>query len=145
MNKCCIIGNCTRDPQLRTVNAVNGPVSVCDFTVAVNRRQRGADGKSEADFFRVTAWRGAGETIAKHLTKGGKIYVEGPVSVRTYTGNDGVTRASLEITLEDFEFVGGGRQGGGAQQGDQQTSPQNAPPPPPPDMSASAEDDELPF
>ena len=80
---------------------------MCDFTVAVNRRRRSDDqnGQPEADFFRVTAWRERGELCAKYLAKGRKVCVVGPVSVRTYTGNDGTTRASLEVTADEVEFL----------------------------------------
>ena len=105
MNKLTIIGNLTRDPELRTTSA---GVNVCDFTVAVNRRNRNRDaqnGQPEADFFRVSAWRERGELCAKYLAKGRKVCVVGPVSVRTYQANDGTTRASLEVTAEDVEFL----------------------------------------
>ena len=105
MNKLTIIGNLTRDPELRTTAA---GVNVCDFTVAVNRRQRRDaqnNGQPEADFFRVSAWRERGELCAKYLAKGRKVCVIGPVSVRTYTGNDGTTRASLEVTADEVEFL----------------------------------------
>ena len=80
---------------------------MCDFTVAVNRRRRNdnQDGQPEADFFRVTAWRERGELCAKYLSKGSKVCVIGPVSVRTYTGNDGTTRANLEVTADEVEFL----------------------------------------
>ncbi len=104
MNKLTIIGNLTRDPELRTTSA---GVNVCDFTVAVNRRQRrdAQSGQPEADFFRVSAWRERGELCAKYLAKGRKVCVIGPVSVRTYTGNDGQVRASLEVTADEVEFL----------------------------------------
>ena len=106
MNSLYIIGNLTRDPELRTTQ--NG-VSVASFTVAVNRRltaQQKANGQqAEADFFRVTAWRELGELCAKYLAKGRKVCVIGPVSVSTYTGNDGITRASLEVTANNVEFL----------------------------------------
>ncbi len=104
MNKVTIIGNLTRDPELRTTPA---GVNVCDFTVAVNRRNRrdAQNNQPEADFFRVTAWRVLGENCAKFLTKGRKVCVMGPVSVRTYQANDGTTRASLEVTADDVEFL----------------------------------------
>ena len=105
MNKLTIIGNLTRDPELRSVQGREGMVSVCDFTVAVNRRQKNAQGQNEADFFRVTTWRGLADTCKKYLAKGRKVCVVGPVSCRTYTGNDGVTRASLEMTADDIEFL----------------------------------------
>ena len=104
MNKLTIIGNLTRDPELRTTST---GVNVCSFTVAVNRRQRsqGAEGQPEADFFRVSAWRQLGEICQKYLAKGRKVAVVGPVTVRSYTANDGSTRFSLEVTAGDVEFL----------------------------------------
>ena len=104
MNKLTIIGNLTRDPELRTTSA---GINVCDFTVAVNRRVRrdAQNSQPEADFFRVSAWRQLGENCAKFMAKGRKVCVVGPVSVRTYQASDGTTRASLEVTAEDVEFL----------------------------------------
>ena len=124
MNKLTIIGNLTRDPELRTTP--NG-IQVCTFTVAVNRRQRQNGQQQEADYFRVTAWRERGETCAKYLSKGSKVCVIGPVEVRTYQENDG-TRASLEVTADEVEFLSGKKE-----KVDQQTGYQ------------VAEDEELPF
>jgi len=104
MNKLTIIGNLTRDPELRTTST---GISVCDFTVAVNRRIRrdAQTSQPEADFFRVSAWRQLGENCAKFLAKGRKVAVVGAVSVRTYQASDGTTRASLEVTADDVEFL----------------------------------------
>lgn len=106
MNRAFIIGNLTRDPELRTTP--NG-VQVCTFTVAVNRRQsqqqRQNGQQPEADFFRVTAWRDLGVNCGKFLQKGKKVCVAGPVSVSTYSGNDGKTYANLEIQAVDVEFL----------------------------------------
>lgn len=101
MNKLTIIGNLVRDPELRTTSQ---GISVCTFTVAVNRRNA-REGQPGADFFRVTAWRQLGENCAKYLVKGRKVCVVGAVSVSTYTGNDGETKANLEVTAEDVEFL----------------------------------------
>jgi len=104
MNRVTIIGNLTRDPELRTTPSGS---SVCSFTVAVNRRsRRDAQGNQpEADFFRVSAWNQLGENCSKFLAKGRKVCVIGPVSVRTYQGNDGQTHASLEVMANDVEFL----------------------------------------
>lgn len=101
MNKLTIIGNLVRSPEQRTTQS---GISVTTFTLAVNRRRQ-QDGQPEADFFRVTAWRGLAETCGKYLDKGRKVCVVGPVSVNTYTGNDGQTRASMEVIAEDVEFL----------------------------------------
>lgn len=103
MNSLTIIGNLCREPEMRSTQS---GISVCTFTVAVNRRQRGAEaGQQEADFFRVTAWRQLGELCSKYLTKGRKVAVVGAVQVSTYTGNDGTTRASLEVNADQVEFL----------------------------------------
>lgn len=101
MNKCTIIGNLTRDPELRTTQ---DGTPVCNFTVAVNRRTR-AGNQPEADYFRVTAWRALGENCAKYLAKGRKVMTCGPVTARAYAGSDGHTHATLELTAEEVEFL----------------------------------------
>ena len=101
MNKLTIIGCLTRDPEQRITQS---GVTVCTFSLAVNRRKK-QEGQQEADYFRVTAWRALGENCAKYLSKGRKVCVVGPVSCRTYTGSDGITRASLEVTADDVEFL----------------------------------------
>ena len=101
MNKLTIIGNLTRDPEVRTTQS---GVNVCSFTVAVNKRNK-QNNAEEADFFRVTAWRQLADICGKFLQKGKKVCVIGAVSVSTYTGNDGNTRASLEVTADDVEFL----------------------------------------
>ena len=101
MNKLTIIGNLTRDPELRSTR---DGTAVCSFTVAVNRRQR-AGQPQEADYFRVTAWRGLAETCSRFLAKGRKVAVSGPVSCSTYTGSDNQVRASMDVTADDVEFL----------------------------------------
>ena len=98
MNKLIAIGNLTTNPELRSTS--NG-IPVCTFTVAVNGRKQ----DEPATFFRVTAWRKLGENCNRYLAKGKKVFVSGPVSVSTYTAKDGTTRASMEITAEDVEFL----------------------------------------
>ena len=107
MNKIILIGNLTRDPELRTTP--NG-YTVCDFTIAVNdrrgRNQQNAGGQQDtAQFFRVTVWRQMAENCAKYLAKGRKVFVSGPLTARTYQGNDGTTRVSLEVQADDVEFL----------------------------------------
>ena len=104
MNKLFIVGNLTRDPELRTTSS---GISVCSFTVAVNRRRSSsaAGNQPEADFFRVSAWRQLGENCQRYLAKGRKVAVTGSVSVSTYQGNDGTTRATLEVNADDVEFL----------------------------------------
>ena len=99
MNKLTIIGNLVRDPELRVTS---DGISVCNFTVAVNKRK---NGQQEADFFRVSAWRQTGENCAKYLAKGRKVCVIGAVTAHTYQDNSGNTRAQMEVTADDVEFL----------------------------------------
>lgn len=96
MNKIIIIGNTTHSPQSNTTS--NG-VQYTTFTVAVNRRDK------DAQFFRVTAWRGLADTCSKFIEKGKKVAVIGELELRQYEGRDGTMKASLEITASDVEFL----------------------------------------
>lgn len=103
MNKLFIIGNLTKDPEMRSTR---DGIPVCTFTVAVNRRQRGAEaGQQTADFFRITVWRQLAEICSKYLAKGRKVSIVGSISVSTFTGNDGTTKATMEVTADDVEFL----------------------------------------
>lgn len=101
MNQITVIGNLVRDPEVRTIPS---GTTVCNFTIAVNRR-RAAAGQPEADFFRVSAWGQTGENCSKYLVKGNKVAVVGTVSASAYMGNDGQPKASLEISTVDVEFL----------------------------------------
>lgn len=102
MNRVIIIGNVVRTPELRTTQ---GGISVCTFTVAVNRRRTQQNQNPEVDYFRVSAWRALGENCGKWLQKGKKVAVVGAVSLSTYTGQDGKTYANLEVNADDVEFL----------------------------------------
>lgn len=97
-----IIGNLTRDPELRTTQS---GVSVCNFTIAVNRRQTAQAGQPEADFFRVNAWRALGENCHRWLVKGKKVAVVGRVSADAYMGNDGQAHAQMNVDADEVEFL----------------------------------------
>lgn len=101
MNKLTIIGNLTKDPELRTTT--NG-TSVCSFTVAVNRKRNQQNGQPEADYFNITAWRDLGENCARYLSKGRKVAVTGPVFVRVWESN-GKHGANMEVTADEVEFL----------------------------------------
>lgn len=131
MQQIVIIGNLTRDPESRTTQ--DGK-SVCNFTVAVNRRQKKQDGTNEADFFRVSAWGKTGEACQKYLAKGRKVCVVGSVSVYTYQAQDGTTRASMNVFANDVEFLTSKSESGASQQGESV-----------PTGCTPVNDDELPF
>lgn len=154
MNKLTIIGNLTRDPELRTTTT---GINVCSFTVAVNRRKKEGQEQADADYFNVSAWRERGEICAKYLAKGRKVCVVGPVSVRSFTRNDGSAGASLEVTAEEVEFLSSRSDGdqndyhsatGASPAGNGRPAPQAAPAPIDSQsgfQQVEMEEDELPF
>lgn len=102
MNKLTIIGNLTKDPELRTTTAGK---NVCSFTVAVNRRQRREqNNQPEADFFRISAWDQKADICSKYLAKGSKVCIIGPVRVDVRESN-GKTYANLEVNADEIEFL----------------------------------------
>lgn len=144
MNKAILIGNLTRDPEMRT--GASG-VPVCTFTLAINRRFANKQGVREADFINIVTFKQKAELCARYLTKGRKVAVEGSIQTRSYDAQDGTKRHVTEVVADEVEFIGGaGGPGGRAD---------DAPPPPPePDdyqgksnaqPFADADDDELPF
>lgn len=104
MNKVFLIGNLTRDPEMRSTQS---GIPVCSFNIAVNRRRasNAEAGQQEVDFFRITAWRQLGENCSRYLAKGRKVSVVGTVSASAYVGNDGQARANLEVTADEVEFL----------------------------------------
>lgn len=137
MQKLFIVGNLTRDPDLRVTQS---GLDVCSFTVAVNRRRREGQ-PQEADFFRVTAWREMGKNCKQYLAKGRKVAVTGSVSVSTYQAQDGSTRAQLEVTADDVEFL----TPKGEAPAQQPNVPQAVTSRPPEGGYVEVEDDDLPF
>ena len=101
MQKLFIVGNLTKDPELRHTQE---GIAVCGFTVAVNRKKSATNQNPGADFFNVNAWRALGENCAKYLNKGRKVAVTGKVSLRTWE-KDGKHGASLEVMADDVEFL----------------------------------------
>ena len=118
MNSLHIIGNLTRDPESRSV----GDKTVCNFTVAVNRRKTQQNQNPETDFFRVAAWGKMGENCQKYLAKGKKVAVTGNVSVHAYQDKEGKAQASMEVFAQDVEFLSS------AGNGDEQSASQGAAP-----------------
>ena len=103
MNKVILIGNLTRDPELNTTPS---GVSVCKFSIAVQRRFVNSEGEREADFLNIVAWRGLGENCHKYLRKGSKAAVVGNIQTRSYEADDGSKRYVTEIIADEVEFVG---------------------------------------
>ena len=96
------IGNLTASPETRSTP--NG-VTVCTFTVAVNRKFADQSGEKKVDYFKCNAWRNLGDLCARYLDKGRKVYVSGELQARTYEAKDGTTRMSLDVQADAVEFL----------------------------------------
>lgn len=103
MNKVILIGNLTKDPEL--ITTTNG-ISLCRFTLAVQRRFVNSEGEREADFISVIVWRSQAENCGKFLKKGSKCAVVGNIQTRNYDGTDGTKRYVTEVVAEEVEFLG---------------------------------------
>lgn len=94
-------GRLTQDPELKTTSS---GVSVCSFTVAVNRKPS-KDGESKADFINCTAWRQTAEFISRYFHKSSSIFVQGTLQQRSWETQDGQKRTVLEVQVDDARFV----------------------------------------
>lgn len=102
MNKVILVGNLTRDPEL--ITTTNG-VSLCRFSLAVQRRFAGPDGEREADFVNIVVWRAQADNCYKYLKKGSKCGVVGSLQTRSYDAQDGTKRYSTDVVADEVEFL----------------------------------------
>lgn len=111
MNKVQLIGNLTRDPELRYTPQ---GTAVCTFGLATNRYwvTESGEKKEEAEFHRIVAWNKLAELCAQLLFKGRRAYVEGRLQTRAWTGQDGIQRQTTEIVIEDMIILDSRRQPG---------------------------------
>ncbi len=114
MNKVFLIGNLTKAPEMRSTQS---GVSVCNFTIAVNRRFKNANGQQETDYLNIIAWRQLAELCSKYLAKGRKVAVTGSIQTRTYEAKDGSKRTAWNIVADEVEFLSA-NQSNGASSGD---------------------------
>ena len=112
MNKVYLIGNLTRDPEMRSTS--NG-IPVCNFSIAVNRRFKNAQtGQQETDFFNIVAWRQLADLCGRYLAKGRKVAVFGSIQTRTYEAQDGSKRTAFDIVADEVEFLSAANGAGGS-------------------------------
>lgn len=137
-NKVILLGNLTRDPELRVTPK---GTAICQFGLAVNRKFKDASGalREEVTFVDIEAWDKQGENISKFCTKGSPLLVEGRLKLDTWDDKtSGQKRSKLKIVLENFQLIGGRGEGGapssggGAGEGEGDSSPSVARHTPPP-------------
>lgn len=113
MNKVFLIGNLTKDPEMRSTQS---GVAVCNFSIAVNRRFRNPQtGQQETDYLNIIAWRQLAELCSKYLAKGRKVAVAGSIQTRQYEAKDGSKRTAWDIVADEVEFLTPQNQQSGAQ------------------------------
>ena len=156
MNKVFLIGNLTRDPEMRSTQS---GVPVCNFSIAVNRRFRNQQtGQQETDFFNIVAWRQLAELCSRYLVKGRKVAVSGSIQIRTYEAQDGTRRTAVDVVADEVEFLPSPQSQNSAPSGEYRAAAPAAAPAPAPAPAPQAnayqsadtgftqvDDDELPF
>ena len=113
-NKVTLMGNLTRDVEMRTTPSGQ---SVANFSLAVSRSWKGQDGQTQeqTSFINCVAWGRAGEIIAQYVKKGDALLVSGRLDQRSWDDKEsGQKRSTIEVNVEDFNFVGGNRGGDNA-------------------------------
>lgn len=113
LNRATIIGNVTRDPELRTTG---GGQNVCSFGVATNMRWTDNQGQQQerAEYHNVVAWRKLAEICSQYLAKGRKVYIEGRLQTREWESQDGQKRTRTEIVADNMIILDKKGAGGGA-------------------------------
>ena len=104
MNKVALIGRLTAKPELRYTNS---NVAFTRFTLAVNRQFTKEEGKRDADFINIIAWRKQAELITKYFNKGNLIAIEGKLQTSSYDDKNGNKKYTTDVALDNFEFIEG--------------------------------------
>jgi len=108
-NKVFLMGNLTRDPELRYIPSGQ---AVATLGLAVNNRfGKGEDQKEDVLFIDVTVWGKTAENCAEYLSKGRSVFIEGRLKFRTWE-QDGQKRSKVDVTASTVQFLGSGKQGG---------------------------------
>ncbi len=120
-NKVLLLGNLTRDPELRYIPSGQ---AVTTFTVAVNRSYAAATGekKEEVSFLRIVVWGRHAEVCNEYLKKGSSVFVEGRLQSRSWEAQDGTKRSTVEVVAQTVQFLGKPT-GGGKQQASEESIP----------------------
>ena len=113
INRVVLVGNLTRDPELR--HTPSG-MAVCSLRIAVNSRRKDqgtGEWTEKPNYFSVTVWGNQGESCAQYLSKGRPVAIDGRLDWREYQAQDGTKREAIEIVADSVQFLGGpaGRRG----------------------------------
>jgi single-strand DNA-binding protein len=111
INRVVLVGNLTRDPELR--HTPSG-MAVCSLRLAVNTRRKDSSGQwtEKPNYFDVTVWGNQGENCAQYLAKGRPVAIDGRLEWREWEAQDGTKRQAVEVVADTVQFLGG-RDGGG--------------------------------
>jgi single-strand DNA-binding protein len=147
INSVVLVGNLTRDPELRHTNS---GMAVCSLRIAVNtRRKDAATGEwgEKPNYFDVTVWGQQGENCAQYLAKGRQVGVQGRLEWREWDAQDGTKRQAVEVVADSVQFLGSRAEGDGGGGGGQQFVPAGAAAPQQAgdDFPPAAADDDIPF
>ena len=112
INRVVLVGNLTKDPELRTTG---GGTSVCKLRIAVNTRRKDETGQwvDKPNYFDVTVWGNQAESCAQYLSKGRPVGVDGRLDWREWEAQDGTKRQAVEIVADSVQFLGGRGETGG--------------------------------
>ena len=118
LNKVLLIGNLTRDPELRYIPSGS---AVATFTVAINRvyKDQAGEKKEQTSFIRVVVWGRRAEVCGEYLSKGSPVFIEGRLQSRDWETQDGQKRSTVEVVADNIQFLrgtGAGKQGAPGQQ-----------------------------
>ena len=102
MNKVILIGRLTKDPEVKNTSS---QVQFCNFTIAVDRRFKDANGQRQADFINCVAWRQTASFIGSYFRKGSKVAVVGSLQSRSYDDQSGQKRYVTEVVVDEVEFM----------------------------------------
>ena len=106
LNKVLLIGNLTRDPELRYVPS---GTAVATFTIAVNRvyTSQAGEKKEEVSFIKIVVWGRRAEVCGEYLSKGSPVFIEGRLQSRSWEGQDGQKRSTMEVIADNVQFLRG--------------------------------------
>ena len=157
MNKVILMGNLTRDPEMRFLQS---GIAVTNFGLAMNERwtdSQTGEQRESVCFVEVEAWNRQAEIVNEYFVKGSQILLEGSLKFESWVGDDGQNRNRLKVRLQRFEFVGSrqdgngnggnGNGGNGGNGGNRSSQPHGDPQtaPPAPTTSDAGTDDDVPF